>query len=151
MRSLTSNLHTTLRKCAPQILQGIPGPTSDDLHNLCQNDARVDNPRLLKLLDYNANTDDPYPKFCSVINSSDSDPLEAVFRSPTIPRVIVFVLFGSRRISKKAPHPYNNKCYATAWNATEVTPGMIAFAAVAVSAQFTYLEKPSDNPLRSDG
>jgi hypothetical protein len=43
-------------------------------------------------------------------------------------------LFGPNRISKSGPHPTTDKCYAKAWEVTEVNAGMIAFAAMAVRA-----------------
>jgi hypothetical protein len=46
--------------------------------------------------------------------------------------IIVMVLFGPTRIEESPPHPTVSKSNARAWSTQEVTPSMVAFAAMSV-------------------
>lgn len=49
-------------------------------------------------------------------------------------QILILVLFGASRILEPAPHPRTQKSYASSWDVKEVSPGMVAFAAMSASS-----------------
>ena len=78
-----------LRANSLRLLNGFPGITAGDIACIGNPVLAKSNPRLRALLDYDADSADPYPLSCPIVDSDDPNPFKAAFRSPIIARVSV--------------------------------------------------------------
>ncbi|PVF96664.1 hypothetical protein CPB86DRAFT_497179 [Serendipita vermifera] len=136
MQSFRSHFQYDIRSRPLELLEEFTHlMATNDLKKFSDPEFRASNAWCRMLSGYNETVPDGnphYPDFPPIICKEvepGQDPIEGLFRTDIIRKILIIVLFGPGQL-RKEQFTRPEICNATHWNITEITPGMIASAAV---------------------